>query len=213
MDFQMDKKKWLFVGLAAAAFGVYVLLSRGGGGGGGASPSPIGSSTGMPDPNHTDTPYFNPSEQAAAGWANYYQADSGIVQRALDSIGGYANGAKFNSGIWEEAPGGYVNTGIKNPSAKGTFLSSEAAAQLGPQNKGPLAKGKTILQKVGDFVGTALQVYSASQGVPSGGTHSAASYGFPGVTGSNETAAHAYQTQSVRLPQVAVTTKQPGSIK
>ncbi len=191
----LDKKKWLYVGLAAAAVGVYFLLSRGSGAGAAAGPAeqPIaGGNTGGYMPGQTPPGgFFDSGEQAASYYSNQLQQGAQQLQ-----------GAFFNNGLYQAVPGGFVNTGVKNPSAKGTFIPSDLAVSLGSQNKGPLAHGESFLQKFSDVLNVGASAYGSYTGaraaMPSGGgTRSAASYGFPGVTGSNETAAHAYETASL----------------
>lgn len=161
----LDKKKWLWVGVAAAAVIAYVLLSRGSGGGqaagpaGGEQPIQGGNFGGYPSGN-TPAGYFDQGEQAA----HFYSNDLLNAQQQL-------RGA--TRGVWEQVAGGWVNTGIKNPSARGTFLSEQAAMTLGPQNKGPYAQGKSFLQKFSDVLNVGAAAYGSYIGaraaVPSGG--------------------------------------------
>lgn len=69
--------------------------------------------------------------------------DQGGYDDVIRQLYGQADSFKgVISGVWQQVPGGWVNTGQKNQAAKGSFLSEEAAQTLGPQNKGPYAQAK-----------------------------------------------------------------------
>lgn len=164
---------WVVGGIAAAVAIVVWVRSRAGAASAdtesaagaipGAAPIDFGREGGglsVGAPNQSIADRYNQlladNQQGAALWSDGYQ---GGEQRALDAIGGYVGGALFNSGLYEAAPGGYVNTGKKNPAMAGTFISTEQAAQLGPLNRGPLARGKTTLQRAGEFFGAVYKGY------------------------------------------------------
>ena len=140
----MDKKRWLWIGLAAAADVAYMLLSRGSGGGGSAAPAeqPIqgGNTGGYPAGNTPAGGFFDSNEKAAS---QYSQDLLGQSQQLV--------GAFFNGGLYQAVPGGFVNTGKKKPGAKGTFIPYDLAVKLGPQNKGPLAQPKSGYEGQGNL--------------------------------------------------------------
>lgn len=184
----LDKKKWLWVGVAAAAVVGYLLLSHRGGGS--AAPADGGIDAGGIGPPPPSNPFPNDGlGQAAAGYSQQ------LLGQQQDLAGAF-----FNNGLYQAVAGGFVNTGKKNPSAAGTFISNEQATMLGPQNKGPLAhgQGSWLGNTLSSALSSAASAFAGRVSFGGGGTRSAASYGFPGISGSSETPQQAYSSIQAR---------------
>lgn len=149
----LDKKKWLWIGVAVAGVaGLYLLMHRGGSG---TSASDAGlPSTGPPQignmtPSAAGSSSFDQGQVVAASLSDRYHqlaqmnADNQLALTEQQfGVGAAIPGGTISKG-WQQIAGGWSD--LAHP---GHLISEQQAEQLGPQNHGPYAKGG------GGFFGT-----------------------------------------------------------
>jgi hypothetical protein len=135
----MDKKKWLWIGVAGAAVVGYFLLSRGGSGGGQAgapAEQPIqGGNAGGYAPGQTPPGFFDSGEQAASGYSQQMLQDQQSLAQSFVSP----------NGAWSWDPITSLWRGIKGGKSGdiGKSMTDTEARNLEPKNRGPYAHGGT----------------------------------------------------------------------
>jgi hypothetical protein len=174
----MDKKHWLWIGVAVAGVaGLYLLTHRGSG----ASSDTGLPATGPPQlgnmtPTAAPSSSFDSGQSVAASLSDRYHqmalatADSrlalteqqfGVNAAIPGAQGPYGTGAV--SKAWQQIQGGWED--IAHP---GHIISEQQAQQLGPTNHGPYAKGAggffgTLLKNIGQNIQTGLQMYVGAE--------------------------------------------------
>jgi hypothetical protein len=159
----LDKKKWLWIGVAVAGVaGLYLLTHQG-------SATPSAGDAGLPQTgpptlgNMTPGGFFDQGEQVAAFKSSQDRFQQMRQAQAASDI----HPTGIMQGIWKQLDNGTWQS-TKNP---GNVITEEYARAVGPDNHGPYAKGGGgFLEKAAKWIGNnvqqAAQLYAASQGVP-----------------------------------------------
>jgi hypothetical protein len=162
----MDKKKWLFVGVAAAAVGAYFLLSRGGSGAGqaaGPAEQPIqGGNAGGYAPGQAPPGFFDQGEQVAAGYSQQMLQDQQSLAQSFISP----------NSAWSWDPLTSLWRGIKGGKSGdiGKSMTDTEARNLEPKNRGPYAHGGTSFYD--QYIAPILHAVSGAAGSAASGAAS-----------------------------------------
>jgi hypothetical protein len=163
----LEKKHWIWIGVAAAGVAGLYLLSHRGSSGGSASDAGL-PATGPPQlgnmtPSASQGSYYDQGEQVAAFTSlsdRHRQLAQANAAQTIPLTGTVSKAwAQLATGDWQDR---------FHP---GHIISEQEAEAIGPSNHGPYAKGGgTFIDKffrvVGNNIKQAVQVYAASQGVP-----------------------------------------------
>jgi len=160
----MDKKKWLWVGLAAVGVvGLFLLANRGG-----AASAPDGPGlppTGPPPMgNQTPPSFFDAGEEAA----HFFSTRDRFLAQRQAQMADEIPATGLIRGAWEQLASGDWR-GVKSDN-RGMILGEAEARAIADDNRGPYAHAKTFWQKAASYIGNnikdAARLYAASQGVP-----------------------------------------------